>query len=159
MGKNYVLQALRLMGLEEMIKLSQAIKVKQPSLKKAAGEELVVWNEEEEYTHHPAPEKQQLAKVIPFKKILNEEHEPLREAPAQANENEEEAAPANVIYPAEFLLWQRELAKESTPSKTEAVKGYRRSNEMYVVKSHEPSSQEKIRFASTNGVLVNKKQG
>ena len=40
----------------------------------------------------------------------------------------------------------------------DAFKGYRKSTEMYVVKTPTHEGKDKIRFASTNGVLVNKKQ-
>ena len=42
---NFVLRALNLYGLEEILKLSKAMIVKQVPLKKAAGEELIVWDD------------------------------------------------------------------------------------------------------------------
>jgi len=61
---------------------------------------------------------------------------------------------------ADVLLWQRELAKHTDESiqKKKAFKGYKKSTEMYSVKTSTPEGKDKIRFASINGVLVDKKQ-
>jgi len=58
------------------------------------------------------------------------------------------------------MLWNREQNKDSNSPvlKKEAAKEYARSTEMYVVKTATVEGKEKIRFAHTNGVLVDKKQ-
>ena len=51
------------------------------------------------------------------------------------------------------------MAKETVGSvKKEAARGYARATEMYVVKTSKIEGSDSIRFASTNGVLVDKKQ-
>lgn len=167
MGESsYVLKSLRILGLEEILKLSQALQAKQVPLKKAAGEDLVVWDgppQKQKKNQEEAP-----AKILEFpKKRSFEETGPEKEAPVTAADlkpteeyvpHEQKEVPHFVS--SEMLLWQRELSKEVETSthKKDAMKGYQRATEMYVVKSQDHEGKEKIRFASTNGVLVNKKQ-
>ena len=42
--------------------------------------------------------------------------------------------------------------------KKDAFKGYEKSTEMYVVKTTTHDGKDKLRFAATDGVLINKKQ-
>jgi hypothetical protein len=60
----------------------------------------------------------------------------------------------------EVILIQREISRETTNEvhKTAAKSSYSKASEMYVVKSQSLDGKENIRFASTNGVLINKKQ-
>jgi hypothetical protein len=108
-AKSFVLRALRIFSLEEMLKLSQAKRTKTALFKKAAGEELVVWDDA------PEPHKEQNQpepnNVLPFSKKSTplKEAEPLpdpelKDAPA------EEGNPH--LMPTEFILWQRELSKD-----------------------------------------------
>ncbi len=151
-----VLKSLRILGLEEMLKLSQVLQVKQVPLKKAAGEDLVVWDEAPEKKRHSPPQE---AKLLEFPK---ERSSSARPTPLIEPEVSEEAEEKEVpfLYSSEMMLWQRELSKESEAlmSKKGATTGYKKATEMYVVKSQDREGKEKIRFASTNGVLVNKKQ-
>lgn len=152
MAKSFVMQALRIFSLEEMLSLSQARVAKTSLLKKAAGEDLVVWNDAPE----KAPSKHE-DNLLPFKKPSSfaKEAEPQAQAENSGSENEASTS----VSTTDFLLWQRELTKEtSIPTKKDAFKGYSRATEMYIVKSSTPEGKEKIRFASTRGVLVNKKQ-
>ena len=162
MAKPFVLYALRILGLEEMLKLSEVLHVKQVPLKKAAGEELIVWSDEapQKHIHADKKEEQEEAKVLPFKRNQSE-FQPLGEAPPANSEGKsDDGEPTPGLFPSELVLWQRELTKDSSAplNKQEAQKGYRKSNEMYVVKSTDLDGKEKIRFASTKGILVNKKQ-
>lgn len=142
-----------------MLKLSQTGQVKTVLMKKAAGAELIVWDDAPEpEAHAPATEATE-AKILPFKKQFGppaEVQEPIADPhlpefkPSAESEN---------FYSSEFMLWQRELSKDTTaPLKKDAVRGYARSTEMYVVKTPTIEGKEKIRFADTNGILVNKKQ-
>lgn len=138
-----------------MLKLSEVLHVKQVPLKKAAGGELIVWDDADQ---KPAPKKSQEkedAKVLAFpKKTINELIPMQDEAP-----KEDEGGPSSLLT-SDVILWQRELTKQSgeTSHKMDAFKGYKKSTEMYVVKTPTNEGKDKIRFASTNGVLVNKKQ-
>jgi hypothetical protein len=160
---SYVLQALNILGLEEILKLSEVLHAKQVSLKKAAGEELIVWN-----TPAKKPEKKakkEEAKVLPFPTRAITDYPELEEDAPDHSLAEERAAAENFsenehVMPSDIILWQRELMKDSDEAiqKLDAMKGYQKSAQMYVVKSHLADGKEKIRFASTNGVLINKKQ-
>jgi hypothetical protein len=133
----FVLRALKILGLEEMLKLSEVLHVKQAPLKKAAGEDLIVWDDAP--TIAPKIQKQEDAKVLSFpKKTIND----LAPMPEASPETEDDKDRPNFLT-SDLVLWQREIAK---------------STEMYVVKTPTPEGKDKIRFASTNGVLVNKKQ-
>ena len=153
---SYVLQALKILGLEEMLKLSEVLHVKQVPLKKAAGGELIAWDDADQ---KPSPKKsseREEAKVLAFpKKTINELIPMQEEAPSKDDED----GSSNLLT-SDVILWQRELTKQSgeTSHKMDAFKGYKKSTEMYVVKTPSLEGKDKIRFASTNGVLVNKKQ-
>lgn len=137
-----------------MLKLSEVLHAKQGSFKKAAGEDLVVWNDAPP-EYHQEPKKD--AEIIPFPK-----NNSINELPAfQAyQEHPKKEEPGSSIITSDLVLWQREVSRSSDAGshKLDAFKGYSRSTEMYVVKSSTSEGEEKIRFASTNGVLVNKKQ-
>jgi hypothetical protein len=158
-AKSYVLRALKILGLEEIVRLSQVLKVKPAMMKKAAGQELVSWSDASDQAEvHQVPDSPPLATILPFKK-----EQPRRE-PEQNSTPNDPAQSTEVEIPnlvsSEFMLWQRELTKDvSSPLMSkEAVKGYSKSTEMYVVKTPSADGTDKIRFASTKGVLVNKKQ-
>lgn len=163
MTKSYVLKALKIFGLEEMLKLSQAaLKAKPMAMKKAAGAELIVWDDAPNTPPSPkTAEEDPKDNVLAFKKPsvkVTEMEEPVADPHAPEGKPDESASS---FYSSEFLLWQRELTKDSSApmTKKEAVKGYSKATEMYVVKTASHDGKEKIRFASTNGILVNKKQG
>ncbi len=63
MPKSYVLRALKLLSLEEILKLTTAVKLKTGLLKKAAGQELVSWESE---TVEKAPPQEASADILPF---------------------------------------------------------------------------------------------
>lgn len=157
MAKSFVLQALKIFGLEEMLKLSEVLKVKSTRMKKAAGEELIVWSDEPEKPSATAVPAQESDNVLQFKRQPAEQLQPIPDPQASPGVPQEDGPN---FYSSEFMLWQRELSKDAGVPllKKEAVKGYSRATEMYVVKSPGDQGKEKIRFASTNGVLVNKKQ-
>lgn len=151
---SFVLRALKILGLNEMLKLSEVLQIKQTSFKKAAGEDLVMWDDAPP-EYHQEPKKEAQILEFPKKKTIHE-------LPAFQDHPEEisKEEPGPSIITSDLVLWQREVSRSSDASshKLDAFKGYRRSTEMYVVKSPSAEGKEKIRFASTNGVLVNKKQ-
>lgn len=151
----YVLRALKILGLEEMLKLSEVLHVKQVPLKKAAGEELIVWDDAPEKTE-PVPSRESpQGKILSFPKKTINDLAPLPEHPEGVQEEE---VPG--FIGSDLVLWQREISRHSGDNihKLDALKGYKKSTEMYVVKSSDKEGKDKIRFASTNGILVNKKQ-
>lgn len=136
------------------MKLSEILKVRVPVAKKAAGGELIVWDEDEEVTEH-SPEPEKNAKILSFpKKTINE-----IESLEIKNQNAVTEDQSSFVH-TDLMLWQREISRHSDENvqRKEAFKGYKKSTEMYVVKESTIDGKDKIRFASTNGVLVNKKQ-
>lgn len=152
---SFVLKALKILGLEEMLKLSEVLHVKQVPLKKAAGEDLIVWDDASETI---PKKKQEEARILAFpkKSSINDISPYREETPEPSSEDQE----THTLLTSDLVLWQREIAKSSGESshKMDAFKGYKKSTEMYVVKTPTIDGKDKIRFASTNGVLVNKKQ-
>lgn len=149
---SHVLQALKILGLEEVLKLSEVLKVKRVPLKKAAGEELVSW-EEGAAARPIAREAEAEARVLAFPKKTAQEFAPLPEAGPQVSD-------ADVgLESSELLLWQRETTRQidEEQHKRDAISGYKKATEIYIVKSKSQDPQEKIRFAETSGVLINKK--
>jgi hypothetical protein len=140
-----VLRALKILRFEDILKLSEMLSLKRP-LKKAAGGENIVWDDA------PSPPKEE-AQVLSFARP----ERPAAEAEEQKPSAEE--APSG-LTPSEFILLQRNLGKSSEEQlqKLEALKGYQKFTDMYVVKPEKTSGNEKIRFAATQGVLINKKQ-
>ncbi len=152
MTKSYVLQALGIFSFDQMLNLSQVAALKVP-MKKAAGAELIVWDDAPSSTPQIKASKPE-ADILPFKKS-SELSTPIEDPNELTHPSEE----SGNFHSSEFMLWQRELSQgHAGPTKKDAVKGYSRATEMYVVKTPTVEGKEKIRFASTNGVLVNKKQ-
>ena len=155
---SFVLRALKILGLEEMLKLSEVLHVKQVPLKKAAGEELIVWDEEPVQK----PVKRTLSAPETEAKVLNFPKKSITDLAPQVEEDKPEDGKTeeSTFLSSEAVLWQREIARSSETAvhKLDAFKGYNKATEMYVVKTPSIDGKDKIRFAETNGVLINKKQ-
>lgn len=161
-ASSFVLRALNILSFEQILKLTKVLKVSQGQLKKAAGEELVSWDGPETMTtpiktEAPASE----AKVLNFKKKndLAQIEMPESDEEIKKKKEAEESEGLNLLA-SDVVLWQREITREAGKAahKMDAQKGYQKSTEMYVVKTKTDEGKEKIRFASTDGILVNKKQ-
>lgn len=160
MANSYVLKALRILGLEEILKLSKAAFVKPALMKKAAGEDLIVWSDAPDNQEAQIPDEDQMGTVLPFNKHVSDFNK-FSEAELDPSKTKEKPVESQGnIQSTEFMLWNREQPKDSNSavSKKEAAKEYAKSTEMYVVKTSTVEGKEKIRFANTNGVLVDKKQ-
>ncbi len=158
---SFVLRALSLLGPGDILKLSAVIRDTLP-LKKAAGEELIVWNDTPKKIESPQKEE---AKVLAFKSKSSESRLPEitatpEEIAAQKEIKEKEEQERPNLLSSDMVLWQREMSKDlgGAINKLDAVNSYQRSTQMYVVKSETIDGKQKIRFASTDGILVNKKQ-
>jgi hypothetical protein len=155
-ASSFVLKALSILSLEQILKLTKVLKLKQGQAKKVVGEELVSWDE----TIPSAPEVRPEGKVVPFPK--NKNALPSIELPPSDEEvkKKKDEEEGSKLLTSELILWQREITRDTDEAvhKMGAVKGYKKSTEMYVVKSQTDEGKEKIRFASTNGILINKKQ-
>lgn len=152
---SFVLKALRILSLDEMKKLSEIMKVRVPAPKKAAGGELIVWDEEEEIHEMPSAGPHESAKILAFPKKNINEIEPLKLTDPNAVGEDNSS-----LLHTDLVLLQKQISRQTEESiqRQEAFKGYKKSTEMYVVKESTIDGKDKIRFASTNGVLVNKKQ-
>lgn len=149
-----VLRALGILGLDEIQKLSEA-QSEHIQLKRAAGEDLLAWDEpvSRKSVRRELPEGKILEFPKKFISNFSELDDPNKPEPAQ-DENDSN------FMSSDLLLWQREVGKETGGAlkKVDAFKGYQKSTQMYVVKTESPEGKSKIRFASTDGILVNKKQ-
>ncbi len=157
---SFVLRALNLLGLEDILNLSEILHVKQIVRKKAAGEELIVWEETEDTVHTKplnlkAPDQD--AKILDFPKVATQlPHTPAQISPSDSEQGEETYA----LMPSELVMWQRELGRQTgeRQHKRDAFNGYSKATEMFVAKDTGAEGKPKNRVVSTNGVLVNKKQ-
>lgn len=147
------MRALCILGPEEILKLAHGLHREEISFKKAAGEDLVFWKERSSETGKKPDRPKTEAKILHFGR-------PTPQVDEKPQSTSEETGDDPQIMSSEVILMQREIAREtaSGSQKQTAKSGYQKSNEMYVVKSSTLDGKEKIRFASTNGVLVNKKQ-
>lgn len=151
----FVLKALKILGPEEILKLSEVLQIKRAPLKQAAGGEFIVWDDAVDGKPEK-PQEESLAKVLPFtkKSVLNVPSLP-DPALEQAPQNESET-----LIHSDLILFQRERGKELSAKghQLDASHGYKKATEMYVVKTTDIDGKDKIRFAQINGVLVDKKQ-
>lgn len=129
-------------------------------MKRAAGEDLIVWSDAPETVDSNKDNDEHKATVLPFKKHLSDFNKFNETDLDPAKLKDQASESSNTIQSSEYILWNREQSKDASSPvlKKEAAKEYARSTEMYVVKTSTVEGKEKIRFANTNGVLVNKKQ-
>jgi hypothetical protein len=142
----FVLRALKLLVPEEILKLSEILYEKHHHLKKVAGDDIVV-------SDNAVVLPQKEAKILKFSK--NSKESGRQESQQSSGTSSEEAMDSS-----DLLLWQRDLAKQSGESlqKSEALRRYKASTDMYVIKETAPEGKDKHRFPATNGVLIDKKQ-
>lgn len=154
---SFILRALGLLGLEEILKLSEVVIERQIPLKKAAGEDLLAWSEPTT-KKKPRQQPEEEARILSFPKKSVHDFSELEDPNRPPPPNDDGEKPS--LLSSDMLLWQREISKETGGAlkKVDAVKGYQKSTQMYVVKTESPEGKQKIRFASTDGILVNKKQ-
>lgn len=147
----FVLRALQILGLEEVLKLSEVLHSKKIPLKKVVGQDLVVWDEGES-----GPKKapvQEEAKVLLFTPPS-----PPLESPSEVNETNSQDDPA--ATQSDLYIWHQEMNKQCSEKayQQEAMRGYKKTTEIYVIKTKDESGKTQLRYASTEGVLINKKQ-
>jgi hypothetical protein len=141
-----------ILGPEEILKLAHILHREEVGFKKAAGSDIVFWKQSSSEPKKKEDGPRTEAKVLHFN----------RPAP-QVEEKIDEVQPASDdvrIMSSDVVLLQREISRETNQGthQASAKSGYQKATEMYVVKSQTIDGKEKIRFASTHGVLINKKQ-
>ncbi len=156
MGKKpspYVLRALCILGPEEILKLAHVLNREEVIFKQASGDDVIFWKQERSAAKKRDSGPKTDAKILQFSRPA-----PLPDdQPGHSSENDSQDLK---IMSSEVILMQREISRETSIEghKAAAKSGYSKANEMYVVKSKSLDGKQKIRFASTNGVLVDKKQ-
>lgn len=153
--KSSVLKALRILGPEEILKLSETHQERNVLNKKAVGGEFIVWDEQ--ITPRPPgrksnPKKSQtesVAQIIPFP----------QGSYSQAQTQNDKQDESRDLLSSEDLLKERNSAKisEENAKKNEAFKKYANSNKTLAVKSLDIDGKTDVREVSTQGVLINKK--
>jgi hypothetical protein len=148
----YVLLALQILGLEEILKLSKVLNTKKIPLKKAVGQDLIVWDEDDLSTKKETVQEE--AKILLFSPPT--EVVPLAPtSPCDTKTQQDESSTQSDLY-----IWHREINKQSSEKahQKEALQGYKKTTEIYVIKTKDDSGKTQFRYASTEGVLINKKQ-
>lgn len=148
----YVLRALCILGPDEIQKLAHVLHREEVSFKKASGDSTVFWKEGRSTPKKRDESPRTEAKVLHFSRPAPQVEEPAPEV--ESSEDDQK------IMSADLILLQREISRgtATTSHQASAKSGYQKATEKYVVKSQSLDGKEKIRFASTNGVLINKKQ-
>lgn len=151
----FVLRALNILGIEEILMLSEVLQNKQKPLKKAAGAELIVWDQDVEEVVQKQVSTSE--KILPFPKKTIQNLPQLAEEPPPEHEEKENT---EEFITSDLMLWQREMSKQKgqTLSKIEGFSEYQRSNDVQVIKTLNTEGKHEVKFVPTNGVLINKKQ-
>lgn len=137
-----VLKAFTIIGPEEILKYSEASRSAHGKM--VSGDSFVHWEEGPSGLADETPAKE--AEVIPF---------PQKKHQFQAYEE-----PLTSFIGTDLALMQREMARDAEEALTRmsAKNGYKSATEMFVIKTRDVEGKSKMRFASTHGVLVDKKQ-
>lgn len=148
--KSFVLEALSIFDLEKVQDLCAVLLEKKVPLKKASGEEIFFRNEVSQVkkSNNQDNSGSNSSNILFFKNERSEK------------ENSKKKEDLTKVSDSENLIWQRESSKGvgENLKKSEAISGYKQSNQLYVVKQESEDGKNKLRFASTYGVLVDKKQ-
>jgi hypothetical protein len=156
--KSNILEALSLYDQDKILDLCKVLLEKKIPFKKAAGEDVLFSstnNLERASLGINKTEVKKKSQVEERHLILVKDQADLGQK-KKKKENVEEDFRLN----SELLMWQREASKEidGVLKKSEAVKGYKQLNQLYVVKEESEDGKNKLKFASTHGVLIDKKQ-
>lgn len=159
--KPFVLSCLKILGLEEMLKLSDIVHTRSIPLKQVSGGGFAVGDAPEERPRNdPKKEKKEAkeAKVIPFpkKEELSKEipeknlPPPPQELPHESNTE---------FLASEEILNQLEIARELKESglRHQALENYRQGQNTHIVRSKNSEGKTEVRFAKTKGVLIDRK--
>lgn len=153
--KSSILEALCLYDQEKILDLCKILLEKKIPLKKAAGEDILFSSPSTGKSPIGGAFEKSQQKKIERQLFLVPSEEEVKEKKKKKKEEEEDFR-----LNSELIMWQREASKEieTIMKKTDAVKGYKQNNQLYVVKKETKKGESKLKFASTHGVLVDKKQ-
>lgn len=157
--RSKVLQAFSIIGPEEILNLSRIL-LKKTQLKKAAGDDLVFWDdaagpESSLPTPAPSPPPGKVLKFPDTQAAVSAYQQQIKASPPKAETPEE---PSNLTT-GEISILHREISREAEASiqRLGAKEGYKKNGSALIVKTKQDNGKEKLHFASTNGVLVDKK--
>lgn len=159
--KPFVLSCLRILGLEEMLKLSDVVHTRSIPLKQVSGGGFAVGDApEEKPRNEPKKEKKEAkeAKVIPFPSKEPAKKEVPEENHSKSTTNGPLDLPGGFLA-SEEILNQLERAKEMKEAnlRHRAIEEYRQGQNTHIVKSKNDEGKTEIRFAKTKGVLIDRK--
>jgi hypothetical protein len=147
--RSFVFQALSLLGPEEILNLTRVLLQSKVVFKKAAGAESVLIPNVPIDSSAPKAEAKVLSFPVP--------KEPLKDPPPENKKVDDQSSRG--LGGSDLLLWQNDAKKDSGGAqKREALKKYQKTTQTFAVKSEDTDGKTKLRFADTNGVLVDKKQ-
>ncbi len=148
MSKNsFVLRALKILGLEDILKLSELLKRHQGPLEK-----VTPLKKAEPPDPLPKSSERDTGEsnllTFPGKTQVNEKT-------PEENENKPQLSPES-----ELFLLQIELSKhhDGTVQRLDALKEYKKTSESYQVQITSDDGKSVRKVISTNGILINKKQ-
>ncbi len=152
--KSIVLSALKILGLEEMLKLSEVIENKQKPHYGVVDEEIIVWDDgaKDDENNKGSP----LEKIIlfPEKTVSSIDLVGPKEDPVIPDNS-------SGLLHLDLILRQREILKkhnEESFQKNEAISEYRKTNAAHIVRVSTSGGKHVVRSIATNGILINKKQ-
>lgn len=160
--KSSVLKAFSLIGPEEILKLSSVLGVAQV-VKKVAGDSFVQWDDASEQikTEKPAAKVLKFPKPAPPAQLHQQQAQAIAEQPHQEEKEQKEEGEESdsTLLTAEMSLLHRKVSRDAEESlqKMSARNCYKKTGEVLMVKTRRLDGKEKIHFASTQGVLVDKK--
>jgi len=149
LSKNsFVLRALKILGLEDILKLSEILKKHKGPLERVSS---VKSTEPSDSPHRsPASYQEDVSNLLTFPGKVQAKEETLQE-----DENKPLLSPES-----ELFLLQIELSKhhEGTVQRLDALKEYKKTSESYQVQITSDDGKSVRKMISTNGILINKKQ-
>jgi len=148
--KSFVLKALYIYDLDDVLQLCSILLEKKVPLNRAVGDGFETMGSN---MGTRSAKKTTKADNIASLKLVDLD--------ARKKEKEEqERKEFDTKLNSELLLWQREASKAPGDSikRVDAANGYKQSSQLYVVKQETSDGKNKLKFASTRGVLVDKKQ-
>ena len=110
-ASQFVFRALSILSLEQILKLTKVLRLKQGQLKKAAGEELISWDDTP--TQKSESEAEAGGKVLPMtsrKSGLPSIEMPATDEEIKKKKDEEESS---TLLTSDIILWQREITRDT----------------------------------------------
>jgi hypothetical protein len=148
--KSFVLRALKILGLEEILKLSELLKKNEEPLKQVVSPETSQDSGPHEDAHETLGKGAADVLVFPSK---DQSHYsgPLAETELSESQLSDES---------ELFLLKLEYSKlhEGTVQRLDALREYQKTSQTYQIQKKTGDGKSVRKIISTNGILINKKQ-